>query len=92
MDRFYIDCCCASPEHVLRFTWDDEAHELYTEVQLIQWRNPFKRLLVAIQYLFGHQSNFGVWDCCIMDMRATEKLHKHLGDILAAEKAGGMLP
>ena len=78
----HIDCNCGSPEHILRFIWNDEDLELYTEVQLRQWRSLPKRIWVAIRYIFGYKSSYGVWDCTCMGRCEMEKLHNFLGKML----------
>jgi hypothetical protein len=85
-DIIHIDCDCISPEHILRFTWDPEDKLVYTEIQLVQWRNIWKRIWVAIRYVFGHQCAYGTWDCTIMGRPAMVKLHKYLGDKLRKSK------
>lgn len=73
----YIDCQCQSPDHVIRFTLDDYANEepeLYVEVQLHQWHSFWKRLVLAVKYLFGKSARFGYWDCTLLDTDSAQKL------------------
>lgn len=64
-----FDCSCHSDEHVITFRYfedDIEGHktkELYLSVFLNQYRNIFKRIWVAIKYIFGYKSKYGHWDC-----------------------------
>ena len=55
---------------------DDDKDDpgLYLEVQLIQHRNFFQRIWAAIKYVFGYRSNYGHWDCWLLDMRDTKGL------------------
>ena len=67
----YFDCICSSSDHTIRFVYfadedgivDFDDAGLYLEVQLVQWRNIFKRIWVAIKYIFGYQCRYGHWDC-----------------------------
>jgi len=58
----HFDCICFSNEHTLRFVYIEEYNELYLDVYLHQYRNIFKRVWVAIKYVFGYKSKYGHWD------------------------------
>lgn len=64
MKTEYFTCQCYSCEHTLRFDIDleDDPH-VYTSVYLNQYRNVFKRIWIAIKYIFGYKCNYGHWDC-----------------------------
>ena len=66
MQSHYFDCQCSSPEHTLRFVYDSEYNELYTEIFLCQNRNIFQRIWVAIKYIFGFKCRYGHWDCWLL--------------------------
>ena len=74
LDAQYFDCSCHSPEHTLRFVWDDEDNEIYTEVYLCHHRNFFQRLWAALKYVCGHTSKYGHWDCFIMQTKDAQRL------------------
>ena len=62
----FISCDCHSDEHTLRFNLiysDDGSPELYTSVYLHQYRGFWKRVWVAIKYVFGYNCKYGHWDC-----------------------------
>lgn len=61
----YFECQCHSPEHTLKFVYDSENKELYSEIFLNQYRNFFKRSWVAIKYIFGYKCKYGHFDCFI---------------------------
>ena len=60
----YFDCKCSSPEHTLRFVYDED--DIYIEIYLRQYRNFFKRIWIAIKYIFGYKCQYGDWDCFIL--------------------------
>jgi len=62
MTSHYFDCACGSSEHTLRFVLDSDNNTIYTLVFLNQYRGFWKRLLVAIKYLFGYKCKYGHWD------------------------------
>ena len=68
----HLDCVCTSPEHTLRFMLDDE--ELYTEVFLNNPNNFFKRMWIAIKYVFGYKCKYGHFDCFVMKPGDEDKL------------------
>ena len=65
MQKFhYFECQCYSDEHTLKFTLDDEDEPyLVTSIFLNQYRSIFKRVWVAIKYIFGYTCKYGHWDC-----------------------------
>lgn len=75
----YFDCECYSPEHTLRIvlTYDennDEPPEVYTEIYLNQPNSFFKRIWIALKYIFGYKSQYGCWDCFNLQAKDTSKL------------------
>lgn len=74
MKNHFVVCSCNSSEHTLRFIYDKEEDELYTEVQLSQHKSIIKRIVAAVKYIFGHTSKYGVWDCTIVDKSEAAKL------------------
>lgn len=69
MQTEYFDCECNSPEHTIRFVYDDsnkENDEVYIEVQMNPYLNIFKRFWVAFKYIFGIKEQGNHWDCFIL--------------------------
>jgi hypothetical protein len=66
-----FECSCYSDEHHLIFKYDENSFgdgesELYTTIYLNQYRNIFKRILVAVKYIFGYRCKYGHWDVWTM--------------------------
>ena len=60
----YVECCCTAAEHILRFRIDElyeDLPTLYLEVQLNPNVKFFKRVWLAIKYIFGWKSRYGNW-------------------------------
>lgn len=71
---YFFECKCGSDEHTLRFTLDKEDKEIYTSIFLNNYLNIFKRLFVAIKYIFGYKCKYGHWDCWVMRDEDIQKL------------------
>lgn len=78
----YFECACFSPEHTLRFVWDEEDNEIYTEVFLYQYHNFFKRIWMALKYVFGYKCKYGHWDCFILQTKDAQRLKDLLNKLV----------
>lgn len=94
---FFI-CDCGSLEHNLVFQMSDYTEDMTPEqlaewpieerqmmtvhVNLHQYRGFFKRLWVAIKYLFNYKCRYGHFDCIILEpqdaQHMIERLQKYL--------------
>ena len=82
IEYHHIECDCHSSDHILRFVYVPryelyggvEEPELYTEVQLHQCHNIFKRIWLAIKYIFGYKCRYGLWDCVLINEEEAAKL------------------
>jgi len=67
----YFECSCSSPDHTIRFVYfpedDTIGTDLYLDVQLNQTYSVFKRIWLAIKYVFGYTKKYGHWDCTIIN-------------------------
>lgn len=66
MDKHYIECDCHSDEHVLRFAIDSDDGELYLSTFLHHYQAWYKRVWIAVKYVFGYKSKYGHFDCTVM--------------------------
>lgn len=64
---YYFQCDCASQEHTIGIDFDTVDKEVALHTQLFQHRNVFKRVWVAIKYVFGYECKYGHWDTMIMN-------------------------
>ena len=71
-------CECNSYCHQTIFWYDKEDKQLHFTTHLITYRNFFKRLWVAIRYLFGYKSNYGDWDTFLFKPLDEAKLLAYL--------------
>lgn len=92
--KHIIICDCGAPEHQVILTYDpyeDEPldQEIWLEFHLNQWRNIFRRLWVAIRYVFGYTSKYGQWDMVILNRQMVIDLRSFLGKSLERTKYDG---
>lgn len=71
-------CGCHSSCHQILTEYDPEYNHVYLEIHLTTHRNFFKRIWVAVKYIFGYKSNYGAWDNFIVDKKNKESLLKEL--------------
>jgi hypothetical protein len=83
----FFECACHSDEHTLKFSYDPDSVEIYSSVFLHQYRNIFKRLWVALKYVFGYRCKYGHWDCFIMRPEDASRLRSLL-DRMVEDAAG----
>ena len=62
----YYECQCECSDHTIRFVYDPDENDLYTEVQLCQDHNVFERIWLALKYIFGYECKYGHWDCTLL--------------------------
>jgi hypothetical protein len=70
-------CDCHSFEHQIIF-WEDEDNELHLMIHLSKKHSFFKRIIVAIKYIFGYTSIYGEWDSFIFQEKDKKKLFEYL--------------
>lgn len=72
----YYECDCGSDEHTLRFILDldEEDPRIYTNVFLNQWHSWYKRVWIAIKYVFGYKCKYGHFDCFILKQADADKM------------------
>lgn len=76
-NNIYFECECHSDEHMLKFKFfpDDEDPMLYASVYLRHWQPWYKRVWVAIKYVFGYKSKYGDFDCFSMNKEDANKFY-----------------
>ena len=78
----FFDCLCHSDEHVIIFRYfddnNDDLKEFYLSVYLNQYRSLFKRIWVAVKYIFGYKCKYGHWDCWTLKSGDADRMIKLL--------------
>ena len=77
LKREIFVCECQSLEHQFAVWYDEELNELYIEPHLKR-RSLRDRILYAISYIFGRQSNYGAFDEIIINPDDANKLIEYL--------------
>jgi len=82
----FFQCSCYSPDHTVCFSLvdipEEKAVELYSEIQLTQYRGFWKRLWLAIKYVLGYKSVYGYWDCWLLQRQEAERLRDMISDYI----------
>src|ERR1035437_949093 len=82
----YIECDCGSNDHLIKFTYAEadnyDIGHVYTHIQMDNYRPWYKRIILAIGYVFGHKSRFGHWDCSSLEYPTVIKLRNFLSETM----------
>ena len=82
MKRHVLICDCGDYEHQVVFSFPDDDREMFCAPHLTTWKNPLRRLWVAIRYVFGYRSQFGAWDELVMTEQGVRELRAFLDKFL----------
>jgi len=75
----YFKCQCHSQEHTLVFEIDrEDGYDICAYVFLNDWQEWYKRLWVAIKYIFGYKCKHGHWDAFLMHSKDYDRFRKML--------------
>ena len=85
-EMLHSTCSCYSTEHTLRWSYDTSEKEFYTEVFLNQYRSFFKRVWIAVKYVFGYKCRYGHWDCTLLNENEAIKLRDFIDKNLSTDK------
>ncbi len=65
-------------EHTLKFVLDPVEGDIWTDIYLCQFRPWYKRVWVAIKYIFNIKPRTGAWDCTLLRQEEYSKLRNLL--------------
>jgi len=77
---YWIECVCFSPEHIIRFVFNEQDKEIYMEPFLDHTKGFWGRFVDGIKYIFGHKSTYGNFDSVIIDLDTAIDLKNKLTD------------
>lgn len=83
MKTKWVDCACSDPSHSIRFsvdttdTTEGPIHEfIIIETHLSSYHPWYKRIWLALKYIFKYDSKYGHYDCTILtESKLVELLH-----------------
>lgn len=81
-DRFYIECDCDHPEHVIRVTKNREDSEIYLEYFLSPEYSVIQRIWIAIKYVFGFKTVYGHFGEIALNKAMIEKITEEFSEYL----------
>jgi hypothetical protein len=70
----HLTCECTAPQHTLRFHYDEIHNELNAQIFMESPPIFWKRLIIAVKYLFGYKCQFGHFDTFTLQNGDKEKL------------------
>ena len=70
----YFECCYHSLDHTIKFEYEEEYNELTLSISLFQFNNFFKRIWIALKYIFNQANRYGHYDCVIINQDDKERL------------------
>ena len=76
--QFVVNCTCNLPSHMLHFYYDEENKELTITTVLSTEKNIFKRIWIAIRYIFGYNKWMCEFQDTLLPMNKIEELQKLL--------------
>lgn len=86
----FIVCDCSTDEHTVRFSYQPEYRdmipELYIHYQLHQWRGFWKRVWVALRYIFRRKEIYGYWDVTLINTDNVIQLRDFLNSKYPVDK------
>ena len=90
MERELIICSCWRPEHQLILAYDPDETELPRQVLFITIYlmpvNVGRRIIAAIQYIFGYQSRYGHFDEIMLEQPQINQLKAFIAKFEGASR------
>lgn len=81
MKEEFITCSCSDKNHLLCITKFDDDEELYLSVVLNNRHGFFKRILIALKYIFRIPTTFGGhWVEFVLHNKGKEQLKEFLNE------------
>jgi hypothetical protein len=77
-EQHYFTCACSDFGHTIRFNFDPQDGELYLDVHLYNWEPWYKRVWVAVLYVFKKHKPYGHYDCTLLRSEDFARLHSLL--------------
>lgn len=82
----YYECICHSDEHAIKYTLDKDENEFYVSLFLNTYSNIFKRVWIAIKYIFNYKCIYGHWDNWTLKEEDTSRMIEMLKELKANAK------
>ena len=71
----YFECRCSSPEHTLRFSYDEDEDFPCVYVHVFLSNGPwYKRVWDALKYVFGYKCRYGHFDEFLLRLEDCDRL------------------
>jgi hypothetical protein len=86
--EFFMQCDCYCPEHILKIYYSQDHkwdYYLTFDYFLVGWNNVFKRMWIALKYVFGYKSKYGEFGEMIVNPQTALKLKVFLDTYLSQD-------
>lgn len=87
MNNYYFDCECSDFNHTFRFVYDQTDNAVWLEVRLNQYLPWYKRVWVALKYIFKCRPAYGHYDTTILRHEDLGKLDDLLNRVVEYDRA-----
>lgn len=82
-DGFHrFECSCSSFDHNVRFEVDEEMGHISISVPLNHWLPWWKRLILAVKYVFKRTERYGHYDTVMLNPHDYDRIRALLDDSL----------
>ena len=80
----FFECDCGHAEHTIRFivNKDESYPELYTEMMMNSYHGFFRRILIAVKYIFGINCKYGHFDTWLLNRNDANRLREVLDEYI----------
>jgi hypothetical protein len=86
ISTYYFDCDCTEFGHVFRVVYDELTQDMWIEVQLRHVGVWYKRLWIAVRYVFGLDVPYGFYDVVLLNSEQVKRLMALLARKVSAEQ------
>lgn len=86
MNIEYLECSCYSDEHRLVMSYDEEYNEIHISFFLRHYTF-FRRIWIAIKYIFGYKCKYGHWDCFLLNPKDKNRFIEILNKIRTTDQS-----
>jgi len=75
MEEHYFTCQCSDFNHLVRFNLSELDGDVYVDVRLNHYERWYKRIWIAVKYIFKKPHAYGHYDCTLLRVEDYPGLH-----------------
>lgn len=85
-EEHYFECACSDFDHLVRFELDKTDGEIFLSFRLVACNTWWKRVWLAVKYVFGKDRRYGEYDTTILREEDFVRLHALMDRASVARK------